>query len=184
MDLSLHCHVRAVTMSTRLSAVYLPLKEMSVSQCLLRVQKILFLARERLIASLACVTSCKCRDYRTWARSLCGVQGHKIKNAKTVIAQQLRRIPVAISVIISGTPIQNNLMELHALFDFVCPVRPPTCTQQGNVRVMQNGQGGLGSAVLYISTSASVLSIAYQPCMYWTDGIGKGHDIPCQCWVC
>lgn len=50
------------------------------------------------------------------------LQGHKIKNVKTKIAQQLREIPVAVAVILSGTPIQNNLMELHALFDFVCPV--------------------------------------------------------------
>lgn len=51
------------------------------------------------------------------------MQGHKIKNAKTKIAQQLRDVPVAVAVIISGTPIQNNLMELFVLFDFVCPVR-------------------------------------------------------------
>lgn len=50
------------------------------------------------------------------------LQGHKIKNTKTVIAQQLRKIPVKMAVVISGTPIQNNLMEMHSLFDFVQPV--------------------------------------------------------------
>jgi hypothetical protein len=49
-------------------------------------------------------------------------QGHKIKNPRTLISTQLRRVPVAVAVIISGTPIQNNLMELFALFDFVHPV--------------------------------------------------------------
>lgn len=34
------------------------------------------------------------------------------------LVQELRRLPVRISVIISGTPIQNNLEEMHALFDF------------------------------------------------------------------
>ena len=50
------------------------------------------------------------------------LQGHKIKNAKTQLAQRLREVPVGIALIISGTPVQNNLMELHALFDFVNPV--------------------------------------------------------------
>jgi len=36
--------------------------------------------------------------------------------------QQLKRIPAAMHVIITGTPIQNNLMELHALVDFACKV--------------------------------------------------------------
>ena len=49
-------------------------------------------------------------------------QGHKIKNPKMQLVQRLQEIPVAVSLIISGTPIQNNLMEMHALFDFACEV--------------------------------------------------------------
>ena len=44
--------------------------------------------------------------------------------------QQLKRIPAAMHVIITGTPIQNNLMELHALVDFACKV----CSKEGNGR--------------------------------------------------
>ena len=69
---------------------------------------------------LACLYSACCCSGLTWST----VQGHKIKNPKTVIAQQLRSIPTVMAVIISGTPVQNNLMEMHALFDFVQPVRP------------------------------------------------------------
>jgi SNF2 family DNA or RNA helicase len=58
------------------------------------------------------------------------VQGHKIKNPRTQLAQKLREIPAKLSVIISGTPIQNDLMEMHALMDFVCPVRTLAFTQQ------------------------------------------------------
>ncbi|KAK9816584.1 hypothetical protein WJX72_002280 [[Myrmecia] bisecta] len=47
-------------------------------------------------------------------------EGHKIKNPKMQLAQRMRELPVAVRVIISGTPIQNNLMELHTLFDFAC----------------------------------------------------------------
>lgn len=39
------------------------------------------------------------------------------------LVQRLQEIPVAVNIIISGTPIQNNLMEMHALFDFACEVQ-------------------------------------------------------------
>ena len=39
------------------------------------------------------------------------------------LVQRLQEIPVAVRIIISGTPIQNNLMEMHALFDFTCEVQ-------------------------------------------------------------
>jgi SNF2 family DNA or RNA helicase len=55
------------------------------------------------------------------------LQGHKVKNAKTKLVQALRTVPAGVRVILSGTPIQNNLGEMHALFDFACEVRtlPP-----------------------------------------------------------
>lgn len=40
------------------------------------------------------------------------------------LVQRLWEIPVAVRIIISGTPIQNNLMEMHSLFDFACEVCP------------------------------------------------------------
>ncbi|XP_010911175.1 SNF2 domain-containing protein ENL1 [Elaeis guineensis] len=48
-------------------------------------------------------------------------EGHIIKNPKTQRAQSLFEIPSAHRIIISGTPIQNNLKELWALFHFCCP---------------------------------------------------------------
>jgi SNF2 family DNA or RNA helicase len=53
------------------------------------------------------------------------LQGHKIKNTATQLAQKLRQVAVKTRLIISGTPVQNNLGEMHALFDFVQPVWPP-----------------------------------------------------------
>lgn len=58
-------------------------------------------------------------------------QGHKVKNPKMQLVQQLGLIPVAVRVIISGTPIQNNLMEMHALFDFACEVSPGSLASIG-----------------------------------------------------
>ncbi|KAK3141042.1 hypothetical protein QOZ80_4BG0328830 [Eleusine coracana subsp. coracana] len=48
-------------------------------------------------------------------------EGHLIKNNKTQRAQSLFEIPCIHRIVISGTPIQNNLKEMWALFNFCCP---------------------------------------------------------------
>ncbi|GAA0156845.1 damaged DNA-binding protein [Lithospermum erythrorhizon] len=48
-------------------------------------------------------------------------EGHLIKNPATQRAKSLHEIPCAHRIIISGTPIQNDLKELWALFNFCCP---------------------------------------------------------------
>ncbi|XP_061346860.1 protein CHROMATIN REMODELING 24 [Gastrolobium bilobum] len=48
-------------------------------------------------------------------------EGHLIKNPSTQRAKSLLEIPSAHRIIISGTPLQNNLKELWALFSFCCP---------------------------------------------------------------
>ncbi|KAK9817567.1 hypothetical protein WJX74_008330 [Apatococcus lobatus] len=48
-------------------------------------------------------------------------EGHKLKNPKMQLVQKVKEVPAALRIIISGTPIQNNLMEMHALFEIACP---------------------------------------------------------------
>ncbi|XVE83355.1 hypothetical protein DITRI_Ditri16bG0082700 [Diplodiscus trichospermus] len=48
-------------------------------------------------------------------------EGHLIKNPSTQRAKSLLDISSAHRIVISGTPIQNNLKELWALFNFCCP---------------------------------------------------------------
>jgi hypothetical protein len=45
-------------------------------------------------------------------------EGHKIKNAGTLVAKALRRLPARYRLLLSGTPIQNNMDELWSLLDF------------------------------------------------------------------
>jgi hypothetical protein len=45
----------------------------------------------------------------------------QVKNARTQLAQRLRELRAVCRIIISGTPVQNNLAELHALLDFAVP---------------------------------------------------------------
>ena len=46
-------------------------------------------------------------------------EGHRIKNPATASSRAARALPANFRLLLSGTPIQNNLEELWALFDFV-----------------------------------------------------------------
>ncbi|XP_032803057.2 DNA excision repair protein ERCC-6-like [Petromyzon marinus] len=47
-------------------------------------------------------------------------EGHKIKTSSTKTAKSAHAIPAHFRMILTGTPVQNNLKEIWALFDFVC----------------------------------------------------------------
>eukprot|EP00949_MAST-11_sp_MAST-11-sp1_P002646 g2646.t1 len=51
-------------------------------------------------------------------------EGHRIKNHRTIVAKNVRTIHARLRLILSGTPMQNNLAELWSLLDF--------CTQLEN----------------------------------------------------
>ncbi|KAL7299184.1 hypothetical protein TKK_0007780 [Trichogramma kaykai] len=48
-------------------------------------------------------------------------EGHIIKNSKTKISQAVKKLCSNHRLILSGTPIQNNVLELWSLFDFLMP---------------------------------------------------------------
>jgi TATA-binding protein-associated factor len=48
-------------------------------------------------------------------------EGHLIKNPKTKVSVAVKRIPSNHRLILTGTPIQNNVLELWSLFDFLMP---------------------------------------------------------------
>ncbi|KAJ3008486.1 TATA-binding protein-associated factor mot1 [Thoreauomyces humboldtii] len=48
-------------------------------------------------------------------------EGHIIKNPKTKITQAAKSVDAMHRLILSGTPIQNNVLELWSLFDFLMP---------------------------------------------------------------
>ena len=50
-------------------------------------------------------------------------EGHKIRNPNTAITMYCKELRTPNRVILSGTPMQNNLTELWSLFDFVFPMR-------------------------------------------------------------
>ncbi|XP_013387250.1 TATA-binding protein-associated factor 172-like [Lingula anatina] len=48
-------------------------------------------------------------------------EGHIIKNGKTKISKSVKQLVCNHRLILSGTPIQNNVLELWSLFDFLMP---------------------------------------------------------------
>ncbi|RCH97478.1 DNA-dependent ATPase protein rad54 [Rhizopus stolonifer] len=48
-------------------------------------------------------------------------EGHRLKNSESKLFQELNSLPVNRRVILSGTPIQNDLSEYYSLLDFANP---------------------------------------------------------------
>ncbi|KFG86506.1 putative SNF2 family helicase/ATPase [Metarhizium anisopliae] len=48
-------------------------------------------------------------------------EGHKMKNPETKIYRDLRRITATWKMLLTGTPVQNNLLEMTALLNFINP---------------------------------------------------------------
>ena len=60
----------------------------------------------------------------TW-RYLIIDEGHVIKNSESLISQSVRRVHFAHALLLTGTPLQNNLHELWSLLKYVPPPAPP-----------------------------------------------------------
>ncbi|RPD67724.1 hypothetical protein L226DRAFT_496368 [Lentinus tigrinus ALCF2SS1-7] len=48
-------------------------------------------------------------------------EGHRLKNIDCVLMREIKKIPSAARLVLTGTPLQNNLSELWALLNFVLP---------------------------------------------------------------
>ncbi|CAM1507266.1 Fc.00g069070.m01.CDS01 [Cosmosporella sp. VM-42] len=48
-------------------------------------------------------------------------EGHKMKNPETKIYKDLSRIPASWKMLLTGTPVQNNLLEMTSLLNFINP---------------------------------------------------------------
>ena len=62
---------------------------------------------------------------RSWWRYLVVDEGHVLKNDGSLISQAVRRFHFAHALLLTGTPLQNNLHELWALLNFLYPVSTP-----------------------------------------------------------
>ncbi|KAH8867117.1 DNA excision repair protein ERCC-6 [Schistosoma japonicum] len=92
---------------------------------------------------------------RSWSYIILD-EGHKIKNPEAEATSAVKHFSTPHRLILSGSPIQNNLRELWSLFDFVCPGRLgplPEFMQQFSVPITQGG---------YATASPLQVETAYQ----------------------
>lgn len=73
-------------------------------------------------------------------------EGHKIRNPNTAITIYCKELRTPNRIILSGTPMQNNLIELWSLFDFVFPMRLGTLVNFRQMFEFPIRQGGYANA--------------------------------------
>ena len=73
-------------------------------------------------------------------------EGHKIRNPNTAVTIHCKELRTPNRIIISGTPMQNNLTELWSLFDFIFPMRLGTLDSFRTAFDIPIREGGFANA--------------------------------------
>ncbi|KAH8703452.1 putative DNA repair protein Rhp26/Rad26 [Talaromyces proteolyticus] len=109
-------------------------------------------------------------------------EGHKIRNPNTSITIHCKELRTPHRLILSGTPMQNNLSELWSLFDFVFPMRLGTLVDFRNQFEFPIRQGGYANASnLQVQTAArcaETLKEAISPYLLQRFKIDVAADLP------
>ena len=109
-------------------------------------------------------------------------EGHKIRNPNTAITIYSKELRTPNRIILSGTPMQNNLIELWSLFDFVFPMRLGTLVNFRNQFEIPIRQGGYANASnLQVQTAfkcAETLKDAISPYLLQRFKIDVAADLP------
>lgn len=109
-------------------------------------------------------------------------EGHKIRNPNTAITIYCKELRTPNRVILSGTPMQNNLVELWSLFDFVFPMRLGTLVNFRNQFEIPIRQGGYANASnLQVQTAfkcAETLKDAISPYLLQRFKVDVASDLP------
>ncbi|KAL2428591.1 DNA repair and recombination protein RAD26 [Exophiala dermatitidis] len=109
-------------------------------------------------------------------------EGHKIRNPNTAITIYCKELRTPNRIILSGTPMQNNLIELWSLFDFVFPMRLGTLVNFRNQFEIPIRQGGHANASnLQVQTAfkcAETLKEAISPYLLQRFKVDVASDLP------
>lgn len=109
-------------------------------------------------------------------------EGHKIRNPNTAITIYCKELRTANRIILSGTPMQNNLVELWSLFDFVFPMRLGTLVNFRSQFEIPIRQGGYANASnLQVQTAmkcAETLKDTISPYLLQRFKVDVASDLP------
>ncbi|KAH6616742.1 DNA repair protein-like protein Rhp26/Rad26 [Boeremia exigua] len=109
-------------------------------------------------------------------------EGHKIRNPNTAITIHCKELRTPNRIILSGTPMQNNLSELWSLFDFVFPMRLGTLVNFRNQFEFPIKRGGYANASnLEFETAiqcAETLKDAISPYLLQRFKVDVATDLP------
>ncbi|KAI9725308.1 MAG: hypothetical protein M1828_003323 [Chrysothrix sp. TS-e1954] len=109
-------------------------------------------------------------------------EGHKIRNPNTAITIYCKELRTPNRIILSGTPMQNNLTELWSLFDFVYPMRLGTLVNFRTQFEIPIKQGGYANASnLQVETAyncAETLKEAISPYLLQRFKVDVAADLP------
>ncbi len=109
-------------------------------------------------------------------------EGHKIRNPNTAITIYCKELRTANRIILSGTPMQNNLIELWSLFDYIFPMRLGTLVnfrQQFEFPIRQGGYANASN--LQVQTAmkcAETLKDAISPYLLQRFKADVASDLP------
>ncbi|KAK4570132.1 DNA repair protein rhp26 [Recurvomyces mirabilis] len=109
-------------------------------------------------------------------------EGHKIRNPNTAITIFCKELRTHNRVILSGTPMQNNLTELWSLFDFVFPMRLGTLVNFRSQFEIPIKQGGyVNASNLQVETAmkcAETLKDTISPYLLQRFKVDVAADLP------
>ncbi|KAI9646884.1 DNA repair protein rhp26 [Ciborinia camelliae] len=109
-------------------------------------------------------------------------EGHKIRNPNTAVTIYCKELRTPNRVILSGTPMQNGLIELWSLFDFVFPMRLGTLVNFRQAFEVPIKIGGYANAtnlqVLTATKCAETLKDAISPYLLQRLKVDVAADLP------
>jgi SNF2-related domain len=89
-------------------------------------------------------------------------EGHKVKNFNSKSYKAVQGLSARVRIVVTGTPMQNNLMEMHALLDLACPgLLPERKAFKIEANIIESGQ------VLLLLHVPDVLGVVFSLVSFW-----------------